>query len=91
MRLGQITMLILFIYLAFVLSVAVMWDVELQQQFLCGYYKRFYLPFPIIETSGMSVWWGGPTKILVKNLIIDLLIPMMLYTVSSFVDRFKEI
>lgn len=85
---------ILIIYVILILFFLFFNENNLHDRALCcwlyGYYEKFFLPFPIIESSQLSSWWGGPVKYLYLNIILNITIPILIFLFHSWLQNSKN-
>lgn len=66
-------------------------EAELMDRAICcglyGDYQRYYLPFPIITTSELSHWGGGPTRINLVEILLNVFIPLTIGFVAIALSR----
>lgn len=68
-------LILLFIYLVIILFWAFINEIEfVSRWYCCGVQERFFLPFPIVKSLDRHF----SNIILYKNLLIDLLLPMII-------------
>ncbi len=85
----------LMIYAIFVLLIFMFNEDELRDRATCcglyNYYYRYYLPFPIIKSSALSHWGGGPTRFLNFYIAGNIAIPVTIFLIPQLVTKLKKI
>ena len=90
----KISITFLVVYVIFISFILISNEIELHDQATCcglyGYYKRYFLPFPSIESSALSDWGGGPTKLLFLNILGNTIIPIIIFLIPQLIAKIKK-
>lgn len=85
------SVIFLIIYFIIVICILISNEIELHDLATCcglyGCYKRYFLPFPIVNSSTLSHWGRGPTQLLYSNIFKDIIIPIVIFLISQLITK----